>query len=338
MSSSQAFVQSSPLTPSRRRRKSKFTFKHLSTLAQSSTHCPLRCIALIDYDAFYAQCEQVRLGISDDQPLAVQQWQGLIAINYPAREFGLNRHVTVHEAKLKCPEIVVQHVATWREGDDKWAYRDDSFKHIHTDKVSLDPYRLESRKSLKLVKETLAADKQRVEKASIDEVFLDLSAQIHSILLERHPELKVAPYDDPTENLPLPPSTALNWEADALIDLDENQNEEDTRDWDDVVMNIGSEIVRDVRKTIREELKYTCSAGIARNKMMAKLGAGYKKPNQQTIVRNRAVQHFLSGFKFTKIRNLGGKLGDQIVETFNTDEVTELLNVSCRNAQVETGR
>ena len=318
-------MQSSPLTPSRRRRKSKFTFKHLSALAQSSTHCPLRCIALIDYDAFYAQCEQVRLGISDDKPLAVQQWQGLIAINYPARDFGLNRHVTVHEAKLKCPEIVVQHVATWREGDDKWAYRDDAFKHIHTDKVSLDPYRLESRKSLTLVKEILPA--ARVEKASIDEVFLDLSAQIHSTLLERHPELAVAPYDDPTENLPLPPSTALNWEADALIDLDESQNEEDTPDWDDVVMNIGSQIVRSVRKTIREELKYTCSAGIARNKMMAKLGAGHKKPNQQTIVRNRAVQHFLSDFKFTKIRNLGGKLGDQIVETFNTDEVTELLNI-----------
>ena len=330
-------MQSSPLTPSRRRRKSKFTFKHLSALAQSSTHCPLRCIALIDYDAFYAQCEQVRLGIPDDVPLAVRQWQGLIAINYPAREFGLNRHVTIHEAMLKCPEIVVQHVATWREGDDKWAYRDDSFKHIHTDKVSLDPYRLESRKSLKLVKETLPADKQRVEKASIDEVFLDLSAQIHSILLERHPELQFAPYDDPTENLPLPPSTALNWEADALIDLDENQNEEDTPDWDDVVMNIGSEIVRDVRKTIREELKYTCSAGIARNKMMAKLGAGYKKPNQQTIVRNRAVQHFLSGFKFTKIRNLGGKLGDQIVETFNTDEVTELLNIPIETLKSKLG-
>ena len=267
----------------------------------------------------------------------MQQWQGLIAINYPARAFGLNRHVTIHEAKLKCPEIVVQHVATWREGDDQWAYRDDSFKHIHTDKVSLDPYRLESRKSLKLVKETLPADKQRVEKASIDEVFLDLSAHIHSILLERHPELQFAPYDDPTENLPLPPSTALDWEADALIDLDENQNEEDTPDWDDVVMNIGSEIVRDVRRTIREELKYTCSAGIARNKMMAKLGAGYKKPNQQTIVRNRAVQHFLSGFKFTKIRNLGGKLGDQIVETFNTAEVTELLNIPIETLKSKLG-
>ena len=280
----------------------------------------------------------VRLGVAEDQPLAVQQWQGLIAINYPAREFGLSRHVTISEAKQKCPHIVVQHVATWREGDDKWAYREDSFKHIQTDKVSLDPYRLESRKSLKLIKEILPAPPlQKVEKASIDEVFLDLSAQIHSILLERYPELAIAPYDDPTENLPLPPSTALNWEADALIDVDASQTEDDDPDWDDVVMNIGSEIVRDVRKTIFEKLKYTCSAGIARNKMMAKLGAGHKKPNQQTIVRNRAVQHFLSGFKFTKIRNLGGKLGDQIVETFNTEEVTELLKIPIEQLKSKLG-
>lgn len=337
MSSSQPFVNSSPVVGGRRR-KSRFTYKQLNLLAQSSTSCPLRVIALIDYDAFYAQCESVRLGLPPEQPLGVQQWQGLIAINYPAREFGLNRHVTPTEARQKCPEIRLQHVATWREGDDKWAYREGADKHISTDKVSLDPYRLESRKSLALIKEFLPAPPiQRVEKASIDEVFLDLSAHIHSILLDRYPELRTAPYDDPTEKLPLPPSTALDWEADALIDLDENQTEDDDPDWDDVCINIGSTIVRDVRRTIFEKLHYTTSAGIARNKMMAKLGAGYKKPNQQTIVRNRAVQHFLGGFKFTKIRNLGGKLGDQIVETFNTEEVSELLNVPVETFKSKLG-
>jgi DNA polymerase eta len=48
----------------------------------------------MDYDAFYPQCEMVRLGVAEDQPLAVQQWQGLITINYPARDFGLS-HITV---------------------------------------------------------------------------------------------------------------------------------------------------------------------------------------------------------------------------------------------------
>lgn len=229
-----------------------------------------------------------------------------------------------------CPEIILQHVATWKEGDVKWAYHEDAYKHLGTHKVSLDPYRLESRKILATIKETLPpAPLQRVEKAGIDEVFVDLSAQVHSILLEHYPELTgPPPYDDPTENLPRPPTTALDWNADHLIDLDEGQTENDDPDWDDIVFLIGSGIVHDIRRAVREKLKYTMSAGLAKNKMLAKLGSAYKKPNQQTIVRNRAIQQFLSTFKFTKIRNLGGKLGDEVVAMFNTDSVKELLEVS----------
>ncbi|MCJ1232783.1 DNA-directed DNA polymerase eta rad30 [Varicellaria rhodocarpa] len=341
MSSSQPFLPSSPisLTSSGLPRKSRFTYKHLSQLSLSSTSCPLRVIAHIDLDAFYAQCEMVRLNVPEDQPLAVQQWQGLIAINYPARKFGMNRFITITEAKKLCPNLIMQHVATWKEGDEKWAYHEDAFAHIASHKVSLDPYRLESRRILACIKDVLPAPPlQRVEKASVDEVFLDLSAQIHSILLERYPELSgPPPYDDPTENLPRPPTTALDWNTDALVDLDEHETEEDDPDWDDVTILIGSEIVRSVRAAIRERLKYTCSAGIARNKMLAKLGSAHKKPNQQTIVRNRAVQQFLSTFKFTKIRNLGGKLGDQVVSTFGTDQVEELLKVSIDQLKSKLG-
>ncbi|KAL9089020.1 MAG: hypothetical protein Q9159_002738 [Coniocarpon cinnabarinum] len=332
MSSSQPFVTTSPISPStakHRRLKSRFSYKSLFQLANYSVTTPLRCIAHIDLDAFYAQCEMVRLGVPEDRPLAVQQWQGLIAINYPARAYGLNRHVTIQEAQQKCPEIIVQHVATWKEGELGWAYREDAYKNSGTHKVSLDPYRLQSRRILALIKDALpAAPMQKVEKASIDEVYLDLSTHIHRLLLERYPELRgPPPYEDPTEQLPAPPTTALEWNADALVDLDEGEAEEDAPDWDDIVMLLGSEIVRDVRNKIREKLGYTCSAGVARNKMLAKLGSGHKKPNNQTIIRNRAVQNFLSDFKFTKIRNLGGKLGDEVVNMFQTDSVQELLQV-----------
>jgi hypothetical protein len=33
-------------------------------------------------DAFYAACEQVRLGADPKKPLVVQQWESLIAVNY----------------------------------------------------------------------------------------------------------------------------------------------------------------------------------------------------------------------------------------------------------------
>ena len=246
--------------------------------------------------------------------------------------------MTITEAKKLCPNLIIQHVATWKEGEEKWAYHDDAAAHIGTHKVSLDSYRLESRRILACIKEVLPAKLQRVEKASVDEVFLDLSSHVHSILLERYPELGLpAPYDDVTENLPRPPTSALDWQANALVDLDTDETEEDDPDWDDIAMLIGSEIVRGVRAVIREKLKYTCSAGICHNKMLSKLGSAHRKPNQQTVVRSRAVQQFLSEFKFTKIRNLGGKLGDQIVAMFGTDTVKDLLPVGIEALKQKLG-
>jgi DNA polymerase eta len=289
----------------------------------------------------------VRLGMSRDTPLAVQQWDSLIAINYAARPFGVTRMLSATEAKKRCPGLVLQHVATFREGEGgKWAYRDDAAQNIKTDKVSLDPYRAESRKIVAVIQEDLSRWRDRLagleggaliqvqpaklEKASIDEVFMDLSSLVSAVLYERYPELRqIPPRDDKTTRLPSPPTTALDWSAeDGLVDLDEHETEEDDPDWDDVAMLIGAEIVRSVRQAVWDRLNYTCSAGIARNKMMAKLGSARHKPNKQTVVRNRAVHKFLGGFNFTKIRMLGGKLGDQITAQFGTEKVSELLKVS----------
>ncbi|KAJ5495368.1 hypothetical protein N7539_000484 [Penicillium diatomitis] len=315
-------------------KRSRFTHRQLHLLRQGSTATPLRAIAHIDLDAFYAQCEMVRLGTPRDTPLAVQQWGSLIAVNYAARPFGVTRMITAPEARKACPNIVLQHVATFREGEGgKWAYRDDSSMNISTDKVSLDPYRAESRKILKTMKEALEqwcttesdGDTYRytqglsaaLEKASIDEVFIDLSPLVYSVLLQRYPELRPGLQEENRDWHP----------EDCLVDLDLHEREEDDPDWDDIVMLVGSEIVRAVRQAVWDVLHYTCSAGLARNKMLAKLGSACNKPDKQTVVRNRAVQHFLGGYRFTQIRMLGGKLGDQITSFFGTEKVSELLNV-----------
>lgn len=49
----------------------------------------------------------MRLGISKDQPLAVQQWDGLIAVNYPARAAGIARHERINEALKKVHGFVI---------------------------------------------------------------------------------------------------------------------------------------------------------------------------------------------------------------------------------------
>ena len=38
-----------------------------------------------------------RLGIDRSLPCGVVQWSGLIAINYPARKFGITRHESFEE-------------------------------------------------------------------------------------------------------------------------------------------------------------------------------------------------------------------------------------------------
>ncbi|KAH6630057.1 hypothetical protein B0J18DRAFT_88739 [Chaetomium sp. MPI-SDFR-AT-0129] len=320
------------------RKRSQFTYRNLGQMASYIPSCPLRVIAHIDLDCFYAQAEMVRLGVPEDQPLAVQQWQGLIAVNYPARAFGIGRMCSAIEAKKLCPNIINQHVATWREGDDKWAYRDDSAEKIGTDKVSLDPYRLESRRIFAVIKKHLPSHLQKMEKAGIDELFLDLSAHVHAVLLERFPELAAGPPGgDLFERLPMPPVSALDWQADALIDLDDEHAEFDDPDWDDVALHAASEIVRNIRAAVRDELRYTCAAGISKNKLLSKLGSAHKKPNQQTVIRSRATQRFLSGIKFTKFRNLGGKLGEQVSQTFNTESVQELLAVPVEQLQQKFG-
>ncbi|KAF2272392.1 DNA/RNA polymerase, partial [Westerdykella ornata] len=308
--------------------KSRYTYKHLSQLKTFSPTTPLRPIAHIDLDCFYAQCETVRLGLDPGIPLAVQQWQSLIAVNYPARPSGVSRHITATEALKLCPELRLQHVATWREGEEGWAYREDAARCIATDKVSLDPYRMASRRILACIKGVLPDKEQRVEKASIDEVFLDLSAQVHGVLMERFPELRGGRSldGDANELLPKVPTTVVDWAADEVVGTGDEEGEEEDTDWDDVCLAIAAEIVRDVRREIKEKLGYTCSGGVAKNKLLAKLGSAYKKPNQQTVIRNRAVGQFLSEKKFTKIRMLGGKLGDEVVAMFGTDLVKDLLD------------
>lgn len=103
--------------------------------------------------------EGVRLGLDKSVPIAVQQWAGLIAVNYPAREFGITRHMNYEEARKRCPHLIAVHgaslislgpsrrissfpfhaVATLKDGEDAPRYHDEPDMNTH--KVSLEHYR-----------------------------------------------------------------------------------------------------------------------------------------------------------------------------------------------------
>ena len=190
-------------------------------------------------------------------------------------------------------------------------------------------YRKESRKILQVFQEFCPI----VEKASIDESFLDLTSTVRSLLLSNYPLLKNVPPTGLDTLLPRPKEMGIeriDWDektvgnlvpregqkkeklirmdsngnqlpppssspskpsiSDPQLDLDLNDSEEEEEEeeedepeitWSDIALSLGAKLVHTIRSTTRERLGYTCSAGIATNKMLSKLCSGWKKPNAQ---------------------------------------------------------
>lgn len=77
----------------------------------------------LDLDCFYVQVEANRLHLDWlKDPVAVQQWQGLIAIGYAARSQGVTRHMRVKDAMQACPQLKLVHVAVYARGRTDFAY------------------------------------------------------------------------------------------------------------------------------------------------------------------------------------------------------------------------
>ena len=69
-----------------------------------------RVIVHLDADCFYAAVERERLKIPHTTPLAVQQWNSLIAVDYNCRSKGVKRGMLADEAKKLIPELRCVHV------------------------------------------------------------------------------------------------------------------------------------------------------------------------------------------------------------------------------------
>ena len=94
-----------------------------------------RVIVTLDMDCYYAQCEQKRLNIDENIPLAVRQWNGIVAVNYAARAQGVKMSMNIvsnlfksflviqcknfiyyfkFEALKLCPNIKLPHADTFQ--------------------------------------------------------------------------------------------------------------------------------------------------------------------------------------------------------------------------------
>lgn len=303
---------------------SRFTYKDLKLLENSiqAYQLPLAVVGHVDLNAFFAQVEQIRLDLTVDAPVVCAQWQSLIAVSYAARKFGIGRMDTIQSAREKCPNIIIAHAAVFRKGESYWSYvRGLPDQSIH--KVLLDPYRRESRKIMKIFREYC----DLVEKASVDECFLDFGRMVYYRLIQLFPELGLE-VDNINDALPVIPyrlPESLYWVGEIInseseVSSSNNHNPEEPRvdpeikDWDDVSILIGSQLLYEVRLQVYKELGYTTSGGLGRNKIIAKTAAGFLKPDNQTIIRTCLVHNFLKNFQLIDFTGMGGKTGDVIMQ------------------------
>jgi DNA polymerase iota len=100
---------------------------------------------------------------------------------------------------------------------------------------------------------------------------------------------------------------------------------------------IGTEIAKRVRKKLFEELKLTCSVGIAHNKLLAKLVGQMNKPDNQTVLAPVAAKTFMTELeKLRSITGIGEKTASKI-EELGIKSIEQLQNCDLSKLQKKFG-
>ena len=263
-----------------------------------------RIVSLIDMDCFYCQVESRINADLVGKPMAVVQYNswkggGIIAVNYEARGFGVTRQMRGDEAMKKCSEIILVKVPEVRGKADLTKYRDAG----------------------KEVIEVLLQFGGKVERASIDEAYIDISG-----LVEEEVE-KLVSLDAKIDAEDLPNTFIVGHDRDSATFLKSVYDGSDLS-IDDLRLAVGAKIVEKMRSEIFRQTKFRCSAGIAHNKMLAKFACGINKPNKQTILPQDQVPQLFTSVPIAKLRGLGGKLGLDVSMKLNCEHISDLAKIS----------
>ncbi|XP_069548868.1 DNA polymerase eta isoform X1 [Brachyistius frenatus] len=289
-----------------------------------------RVVALVDMDCFYVQVEQRLNPALRNTPCVVAQyktWKGgsIIAVSYEARAHGVTRSMWVDDAKKLCPDLQVARVRESHGKADLTHYREASVEVIE-------------------VMSRFAV----IERASIDEAYMDLTAAAQQRLknttdegFESHLLRTTYIQGYPQSSPGLEPSAADVVSDKASRLSSEEQRSRGLRQWlsssspflgerssSELQLTAGAVIVEEMRAAVEKHTGFRCSAGISHNKVLSKLACGLNKPNRQTILPLDSVTGLFNSLPIGKIRNLGGKLGASISETLGIENMGDITRFS----------
>ena len=154
------------------------------------------------------------------------------------------------------------------------------------------------------------------ERASIDEAFIDITANVKRMIglpinKSKLHKTYVAGYEGSQED-------QINKWSDHVSGCDHHSY--------DYKITLAAVYVNMIRDQILSETQFTCSAGIGANKIVAKLAAGTHKPDSQTMIPPDNIPALYQTINFTKIRNFGGKLGTAMQQELGIQWASELVN------------
>ena len=172
-----------------------------------------------------------------------------------------------------------------------------------------------------------------IEKASIDEVYLDVTEEATRrlnaiqddvvafnaiIALARASSLAG---EDAVE-MKMSKNTLRKGHSGTKKDDDAEFEGPNVRDWfeqphymwnhDDKLLLCGAIICDELRSEVLKQINYSCSGGVAHNKMLSKIASAMHKPNRQTLVPSCAVQNLMHCLPINRVAGFGGKLGDSL--------------------------
>ncbi len=223
-----------------------------------------RVVFHIDFDYFFAQCEEIRTPDLKSKPVCVCVFSdrggdsGAIATaNYIARKFGVKSGMPIIFAKKRLEER-----------------KDAVFLP-----VDFEYYVEISQKAMEIIKESADI----FEYVGKDEAYLDVTNRVEGNF------------------------------------------------------NTASHLVQQIKNTIREKLKLSCSVGVSSNKLIAKIASDFRKPDGLTVVSPEKIEEFLEQLKIRAIPGIGKKTEERFTE-MNFETIKDLKKLDVFTLNKEFGR
>ncbi len=223
-----------------------------------------RIVFHIDFDYFYAQCEEIRNPELKSKPVCVCVFSdrggdsGAIATaNYTARKFGVKSGIPIVFAKKRLEER-----------------KDAVFLP-----VDFEHYANISEKAMQIIQQKADI----FEYIGKDEAYLDVTKRVECDFQK------------------------------------------------------ASHLAQQIKNTIREKLKMSCSIGVSPNKLISKIASDFRKPDGLTIISNEKMEEFLEALKIRDIPGIGKKTEDRFRQ-MDLETVKDVKKLDVFTLNKEFGR